>query len=663
MKQLIKNEMVKLRAQKTYVVLSCLVLALVIIVSFFTSVLVTPLNNLIANRKSIFTKSAAYEWAVDTIKQDPDSALAGVLRTVFKNPKSESDKLREQAQQEWEDGNKASYAVSVSSAALMDFIEDNELEAWVVNEIQSDLGSLYRWREVYTGVQNGTYTPADMADDYYILYMLVDFPYAEEYMWYDVYWENDPITGETVVKYSYTSNETGLRVECTLEDIMAKVSPYKLTCDQMIAEIEQYALTIEPDKYYDLLISQKRTEIQENEALIAECKQKITELDPESEYYQSNLAYLEINIEYYRGCNEDLERVIAAYGYLKEQERSPNGNSFTIVHKLLPELLQSRRSAMRILDQSEIDDGFVLLNKMSQSSYRHQIRVMDKALIAVEYAYMHDVLPEDMSPSDAKGTMISNLSIASFLISAVTIVLSSMILSREFATGTIRLWVIRPKTRKKLLGSKIATLFIYVGTMMVASFFITGAFALVNHVIDLFFYGESTLFTSNYGVVLGRTVAIPAFAELLWALVILTLPVLLYAMICFFISVLTKKGVLGIVCGMLVLMFATDIQAITLIVSNYTGVFGYALQATVLPYLGMDRLLVTSMDFGVATLMSGMLENIGDLMGIENMLMSQYWGAIPYVCSTFVGAAVLLFHIVLLVWASLFAFKRTQIKS
>ena len=47
MKQLIKNELIKLRAQKTYVVLSCIVLALVVIVSFFTSVLMTPLNNLL----------------------------------------------------------------------------------------------------------------------------------------------------------------------------------------------------------------------------------------------------------------------------------------------------------------------------------------------------------------------------------------------------------------------------------------------------------------------------------------------------------------------------------------------------------------------------------------------------------------------------------------
>ena len=158
-------------------------------------------------------------------------------------------------------------------------------------------------------------------------------------------------------------------------------------------------------------------------------------------------------------------------------------------------------------------------------------------------------------------------------------------------------------------------------------------------------------------------VPIPAIVECLWALVILTLPVILYAMLSLFISVLTQKGVLSIVCGMIVLMFATDIQALALIVANYTGAFGYVLQATVLPYLSMDRLLVTALDYGVSTYTMGALDGLGALMGLEDMLMAQIWGAIPYVCSTIVGAIVLALHILALIWASLFAFRKTQIKS
>ncbi len=660
MKQLIKNELIKLRAQKTYVVLSCIVLALVAIVSFFTSVLITPLNNLILHQEDIFTKSAAYEWAIDKIEENPDGALASVLRVIFKDPKSEGDEYREHAQEALENEYMASHAYNMAQATYYDFKNDHDLPAWIDEAVHNQLTGLYEWRQVYEGIENGLYTEVHIKNDWGLFYVLTRFDQTDNYMRFDMQQEYDPET-EMYTATFYRYDDFGLAQECSWSDVWAELALLKPACDAWIAQTEQYALTLEPDSYYDSLIQTKQAEIMNYQNQIERCEQSIAELDEKGELTDWDRSRYELEIEHCRGMIEDHERVIDAYGYLKEQGASPDSNAFALVNRLYPAVLESRRYTIRSFNQSEINGDFILLTKAQQSGFKHEIRVLDKALVAIEYAYTNDILPEDLSPSGAKSTFISNLSTASFLISAVTVVLASMILSREFATGTVRLWVIRPRTRTKLLGSKIATLFIYVCTMMGASFVITYAFALVNHLVDLFFYGQSTLFVSNYGVVFGKTVAIPAIAEHLWAPVILTLPVILYAMLCLFISVLSKKGVLSIVCGMLVLMFATDIQALALIVANYTGVFGYALQATVLPYLSMDRLLVTALDFGVATMSS--LDGLGALMGLETMVMSQIWGAAPYVCSTFVGAGVLLVHILLLVWASLFAFNRTQIKS
>ena len=662
MKQLIKNEWIKFRAQKTYLVLSCIVLALVMLVSFFTSVLMTPLNNLIANGRDMFVESAAYDWAVEQIEKNPDSALAGVLRTVFKDPKSEGDKLREEAANAWEDGYLSTHAVNLAQAAFYDFREENDLENWVVQAVGNELQILYRWRQVYDGIQQGLYTQEDLANDYYLFYLLSDFPYTEEYMRYDLRQEWDPETGKAVVRYYYY-DEFGVAVPCTWEEVWTFYSMLKPICDEMITELEQYALTLEPDAYYDSLILQQEESILGCETTIAEIEKNLEQLNPSDENYAYNRAYYELQLQSERRTMEDSERVIKAYGDLKQKGYSPNSNSFVLVNVLLPGVLEARRDVLYNSEFKELNGDFALLTYAQQSGFEHKVRVLDKAIVAIEYAYTHDILPEDMHASSAKSTFISNLSVASFLISAVTIVFASMILSREFATGTVRLWVIRPRTRNKLLGSKIAMLLLYVCGMMGASFIITYAFAFVNHLIDLFFYGESTLFVSNYDVVFGMALPIPAVLECLWALVILTLPVMLYAMLCLFISVLTKKGVLGIVCGMVVLMFATDIQALALIVANYTGPFGYVLQATALPYLSMDRLLVTAMDYGVSTYSMGALDGLGALMGLETLLMSQIWGAIPYVCSTIVGAIVLVLHVLALIWASLFAFKKTQIKS
>ena len=662
MKQLIKNEMIKFRAQKTYVVLSCIVLALVVLVSFFTSVLMTPLNNLISYGRDMFQESAAYDWAAEQIQNDPDSALSGVLRWVFKDPKSDGDAMREKAEEALEDGYVSSHAVFLAQAKYYDFRDQNELEAWIVSAIESDLLELYMWREVYDGLQSGLYTQADLANDYYLFYLLSNFVNSETQVYIDMYWDWDPDTGAQSIQYYY-HDEEGNSVPCTWADVWSVLSMLKPVCDQKITQIEQYALTLEPDAYYDALIQGKKDEIKKANETIKEIEKDIQELPRGDENYEYNRAYYELELEDARSTVEDLERVIKVYEDLKQKGCSPNSNAFTLVNRLLPGVLESRREITKSMGTSELNDDFALLTIARQSGFKHKLRVLDKAVVAIEYACEHDILPEDMSAGSAKSTFVNNLSIASFLISAVTIVFASMILSREFATGTVRLWVIRPRTRNKLLGSKIATLLLYVCGMMGASFVITYGLALVNHVIDLFFYGESTLFVSNYEVMFGMVVPIPAIVECLWALVILTLPVILYAMLSLFISVLTQKGVLSIVCGMIVLMFATDIQALALIVANYTGAFGYVLQATVLPYLSMDRLLVTALDYGVSTYTMGALDGLGALMGLEDMLMAQIWGAIPYVCSTIVGAIVLALHILALIWASLFAFRKTQIKS
>lgn len=669
MKQLIKNELIKLRAQKTYIILSCVVLALVVVVSFFTSVLMTPLNNLIMHGDDMFVKSAAYDWAIDKIGQDPDSALAKILRVVFKDPKSDAEKAREEAQEYLENGHLGMYAESMAYADVYDFCDQNQVPAWVSQTVSYQLVTAYKWRSVVKGLADGTYMASDLVKDYalsevlYMNYRGYGDAYEEPAYYYEVYvteWDEKTYEPKEYV-FMRVSTEMYEETQCTWAEVLGDLYDHLEECEAYIAEIENYALTIEPDAYYDTLIAQCRQQIESKKDSIENYRAEIEALEPEMKEEMQPWYEAQINACY--GEIEDNERIIAAYEDLKELDAHPESNSFLLVSRVLPGVLSARRDAITSIETNVAIDEFFLISKAGESSSNHKIRVLDKALIAIEYAYTRDILPEDLSASSAKATFINNLSTASFLISAVTVVLASMILSREFATGTVRLWVIRPKTRNKLLGSKIATLLIYICSMMGASFVITYLFALANHLIDLFFYGQSTLFAPSYGVLFGLTLPIPAVAEHVWALIVLTLPIILYAMLCLFVSVLTKKGVLSIVLGMLVLMFATDIQALALIVANYTGVFGYVLQATALPYLSMDRLLVTALDFGISSATFGSLDGLGALVGLEDMFMSQIWGAMPYVCSSFVGAAVLIVHIVGLVWLSLFAFKRTQIKS
>ena len=650
MKQLVKNELIKLRAQKAYLVLSCLVLAIVVIVSFVTSVLMTPIMCLINDGREFITHSAGYALVVDYIYENPDSALAGVLRKVFRDPKSEADSTREQAEEYLEMELYGYYEHMMALAEYYDFRDSHDLPEWASGQYQA-IVDLYRWRGIVRGLQEGRYTQDMMMYDYYmeeVMYLtFADFPYYMEY-YYDK--ENG------YEERRFYKQVDGAGVECSFAEVVQALVACMPACEQAIAERENTAINLTGNEYYNVHIADLEARILEQQAQIAQ-----TELELQNpDLLQYEIEFYEYMITTYRGAIEDYEYRMEAVKSLQQKGADPDGRAFEIVNYLLPRVLSARRDAIDEIALGEVSDEFVLLRRAKESSYDHQIRMLDKALVGVEYAYQNDITPEGVGESRAKDSFVSNLATSAFLVSAVTIVLSSMILSREFATGTVRLWVIRPKTRSKLLGSKMITLFMYVITMMVICFGITYVFALINHVIDLFFYGESTLFAPVYGVVFGRVVAVPAVLEHLWALVVITLPVLLYAALCLLISVLTKNGVIGIVLGMLVLMFASDIQAVALVIANYTGLFGYVIQATVLPYLSMDTLLGSAMDYGFEVANQFMEL---DILNLKGMLMSQIWGAMPYVCSSLVGAVVLVVHIAGLVLLSLFAFKKTQIKS
>ncbi|MBQ7378635.1 MAG: ABC transporter permease subunit [Clostridia bacterium] len=662
MMQLIKNELIKLRAQKTYLVLSCLVLAVVILVSFVTSVAWTPLLNLLANGRHFITKSAGYEWVIDFVYENPDLPISNMLRTVFKDPKSDGDLARENADKALQDGYYGSYEDLMAQASFYDFKDQNELPDWIAQSIQANLVELYRWSSVAEGFVSDQYTVSMMTQDYYVLDCLLYTSFAE--IPYYASYEYDPETGNTYIAfYKWDEGEyvEGEPVACPVSEVKAYVQALLPQCNTLIRQIEQQAISLEPDAYYEQLIMGQRSSIFNYQT---EIEQYRAELDnPENELNEYQIASLNAAIERDEKLIGYCEQIIEAYTYLKENDASPDSQAFSIVKNVLPVFLESDLyGGSGLLEQLiDLDDAPVLLQKAVESANSHREHVKQKALIALEYAYKNDAMIEGMGASGAKGAFVSNLSIAAFMITAVTIVLASMILSREFATGTVRLWVIRPKTRSKLLGSKIATLLLYIAGMMLICFGITYAFALINHVLDLFFYGESTLFVPYYGVIFNQTVAIPAIFEHVWMLIVLTLPIMLFAMLCLLISVLTKKGVLGIVLGMLVLMFASDIQAVVLVVANYTGGFGYLLQATVLPYLSMDALLCSPMDYALSTYTSG--SSILELLDLKSLLMGQLWGTMPYECSTIVGVLVLALHIVLLIYASLWAFKRMQIKN
>ena len=658
MMQLIKNELINLRAQKSYLVLSCLVLAVVIVVSFVTSVAWTPLLSLLANGEHFITNSAGYQWAVKTIDEDPDSALSKMLGFIFRDPQSKGDMMRDEAEKFAEQNLYGYYEYCMAEGEFYDFADAHDMPDWAASQSRNTLVELYSWRNIVEGLESGKYTPDDVLDylDVVMNASFADLPY---YIYYDSY---DYETDSYVYEFHKDANTESGYVVCTYTEVLAALVAYKPVCAQMIELAEKQALELTADAHYDTLITELGSEILEKEFTANLIEQTLQ--DPTQNLTDDEIATYEYTLKQAKRDIENLKTRQSAFEYLKEHELDPDSYAYQIVYTLLHDVLNLRSTAQDMLDQENlIDDSDLFVTIFYQAranAAKLQIQVLDQAIVVIEHAYQNNLLLDGMSVNSAKSNFTSNLATAAFMVTAVSIVLASMILSREFATGTVRLWVIRPKTRSKLLMSKIVALLIYIVSMMLICFGITYAFGLINHLIDLFFFGESTLFLPRYEALFGLVLPIPAILEHLWTLVVLTLPVVLFAMVSFFISVLTKKGVLGIVLGMLTLMFASDIQMLVLMLGNYTGAFHYVLQLTVLPYLHMETLLGTALEYAIVNTVGG---SAMDMLNLGAMLSNSAWGAMPYVFSSAFGAVVLLVHIGILIFASLAVFKKTQIKS
>ncbi len=646
MMQLIKNEMIKIRAQKSYVAMSCIVLVVLLLFSFITSVAPAPIIQAVNYEKFWLTESAAFRWANQYAQEHPDGFAAKVVDALFSNVDTYAESYRKEAEEHLADGEYGQAQESYAYARFYDYVDEKQLPDWVVSYVYGTLPQLYCWEDTVQQMVDGRISEELFLEDYQLSYLAQ--PYALNCTFYIHYEEGGPV-------YTFYNEEIGYDepIECTYEELVDLLYSLMPEYRAMITECESAAENIDVYGFYQEQIVRKNAKLREAREEIAFYNQEIELAVSEEDrnfYTQAR--------DYYKSAAADIEIEIAALEYLRDKEAEPYGRAYSIAVQLLPYALEERRDAAHFEYRRYTDE-----DDLFYFAYRSQadmtVRVMDQAIDTLIYAYENDAQLSNLCPTDLRATYLKNLSFAAFLITFVAIMLASLILSREFSTGTIRLWVIRPKTRTKLLGSKIAAVLLYITGMMFASFLIVGACALLGFGLDMFFFGESSLFLPDMQVVFGKVVPMPGIITLLWAPVVMTLPIILYAMVSLLISVLTKKSTLSIVVSMLVLMFAQDIQMIMMVLIYNTGALGNVFKATVLPYLSMDALFGSAVDH-ISQYFDSALEM---LFGLRAQIYGSLYGVAPQTCSTVVGAVVLLVHIVLITLLSLLAFKRTQIKS
>ena len=163
------------------------------------------------------------------------------------------------------------------------------------------------------------------------------------------------------------------------------------------------------------------------------------------------------------------------------------------------------------------------------------VKNLKNNLAAIEmysYSVKNGVVLPDMASSPSKTIFRLLLSTNMNFVTVVMIIIASMIVSSEYSHGTIRLLLIRPRSRVKILASKYATLALVGAVMSIAVWLVTSLLTAV-----LFGIGDMLVPDLVWH---GKAVAVPSVLYSLWRLLLMYISSMLFATVGFFFSTLTK---------------------------------------------------------------------------------------------------------------------------
>ncbi len=221
-------------------------------------------------------------------------------------------------------------------------------------------------------------------------------------------------------------------------------------------------------------------------------------------------------------------------------------------------------------------------------SYDEYVKIMqenekrcDEAITLVKYSLENNIPIPECSENSERADFYDNAGIMAIMIELLMVAIACTTLYSEYTTGSIRLLLIRPKSRSKILLSKLLTVIIYGAAAMAASM-------LIIFVLEILLHSGNDvsipyLLMSNSGEI----IKIPAVIYTVMRVSVRIFSGFVIISAVFMISALFNKG------GILALMFGAagvcGTWLVALICSEFAGTLKTVISYTVLPYLDLSR--------------------------------------------------------------------------
>ncbi len=514
-----------------------------------------------------------------------------------------------------EDGIWGQYYQATADAILF-FIDNGIADGWKYSQFEMQYKNHYLRAVAAQLFESGELTLEELEDSPFDMYFS--------------YYGNSAGPGDTVMPDDTVKPDSEVVDPESKYDIPTYAEA-KAELDALSDEILSYT-----ERDYALMMIEIQTENTKAAEENAEQLKQLYEADPKNSALEYELKVAE---EELRGAKIALESCQALY----DNSAAPDDWAYSM-HNLLTQCFYHTASCVpmpQAIYEGEDYDSYLSQCERAYDYYNEAASV-----------YLHSIKTNNcLSPISDNSMLSSLLGVTSFgtstkaqlrsalvssinLVTIFMVVLAAGIISSEFTSGTIRLLVIRPCTRRQIMLSKLAAVgAVYVGIVILLSILITAETVIL--------FGIGDLFAPDSVYISDRVVDLPFFVITLERIIIASLAALAYTAIAVILASLTRKNGLAITMSMLVYAFGSVVTTVALLMAEvFPNVFGWVVY-TPLVYMSLASIVPPAHE-----LMSG----TGGMFGLSGV---ELW----------IGA---LYHIVLIVgmsYLAVIAFRKKQIKN
>ncbi|MBQ4141426.1 MAG: ABC transporter permease [Clostridia bacterium] len=533
---LVKNESLKLWGQTSFRVLTIILAVILVLTPIF--------NFLIYELLGLFEFGTDYEEYLDRAAEARESGeeLEAIeLETLYEAEKYFADKGL--------DGTSAEYSIYYF-----------DYEALLL--ARSSLSVLSEGKFSLEELNDSYYTSLDQVYLFLVDYGLYEDTDAQGYYQYNVL---------TVVKSAI--DERGI------DGIIAAVDT-ELT--NLRFNIENFSMKF----YYEQMLASARDTVKSAKAELESTKIRLESDLPEADrkYYEAYSSYCEDVIMISEGYEKAIE--IAA-----ERNCKYNSWEYLTVANLAYNAVSSTQNSYPMTD-SEFSESYYTFQYSDASEYSEEmakermvaLEALDYALYSLEHSIP---LPQALSTASTKNMIKDQFRSFAGILAILFICYGGITMAHEYSSGTIRLLLIKPRSRTKIFCSKITCLAFWWLAASLASLLVL---TLENIVI----FGINDVFLPDLKAMKDGISEIPSFLGLLGVFGEEFLMAMLYVTFALLFAVLTKKVALSILFPILVSFGASIIQGIAIALYEEGLTF---LAYTPLFYLDFEFLHSTAVDY------------------------------------------------------------------